>query len=305
MNKKIPFYLVTGFLGSGKTTFLNCFLKQHAPSKKIAIIQNEFAPLGIDGDVLRASGQPFYLAEMNHGSVFCVCQFSGFKDLLLKLSEEQKPDIILVETTGIADPIGIAQLLSEQSLHDIFFLAHVFTLIDSSRFLAVLKSLSCVKHQILIADTVLVNKSDLIPSDNIKETIRTEIKQINPFANLLFIKNGEVDTAQIVNSFFHTIPMVEKNHIQGELTRCGQGGYVSDVFKSTKPINHEKWINFLNQLSPDIYRIKGYAFFDDGHSYMIQYIPGQIDTQMIDKSGQLTELIAIGNDKPNFSLLDD
>ena len=94
---KIPFFLVTGFLGSGKTTFLKRILDNFALSKKIAIIQNEFAPANVDGKELKNLGKPFQILEINNGSVFCVCLLNDFVQSLEAFLEETKPEAIFLE----------------------------------------------------------------------------------------------------------------------------------------------------------------------------------------------------------------
>ena len=73
MVKKIPFHIISGFLGSGKTTFLKRVIAKYGGQVNVGIIQNEFAPSNIDGAELRKSGNDFHLLEINNGSVFCVC----------------------------------------------------------------------------------------------------------------------------------------------------------------------------------------------------------------------------------------
>ncbi len=106
--RSIPFILVTGFLGSGKTTLVTRLLNHFGNEKKIAVIQNEFANANIDGQELEKTGKAFKILEINKGSVFCVCLLSSFIQSLVELVESCQPDIIVLEATGLADPISIA-----------------------------------------------------------------------------------------------------------------------------------------------------------------------------------------------------
>ena len=111
----IPFYIVTGWLGSGKTTLLKNILSKYGNKTRIAVIQNEFAPTGVDGKELKDTGQPFELIEVNNGSVFCVCQLDNFTEALDKLALDYNPDVIFLESSGLADPISIAEILRVHS----------------------------------------------------------------------------------------------------------------------------------------------------------------------------------------------
>ena len=96
-NMPIPFYLVTGFLGSGKTTFIKRYLEAFADKKRIGIIQNEFAPGEVDGKELRLTGHSFELLEINNGSVFCVCLLGTFIYSLSEFMDVHHPDMVIME----------------------------------------------------------------------------------------------------------------------------------------------------------------------------------------------------------------
>ena len=107
--------LISGFLGSGKTTLLKNLLSLHK-GKRIAVIQNEFAPSGVDGKELQLTDTSFKLVEINNGSVFCVCLLSNFIENITKLITEYNPEIIYLEASGISDPISICELLNNEAI---------------------------------------------------------------------------------------------------------------------------------------------------------------------------------------------
>lgn len=296
---KISFYLITGFLGCGKTTFIKQFLSQHSAHKRIAVIQNEFSSSNIDGEYLQHGKFNFTLLELNKGSVFCVCLFSGFKEMLLQLLNDNTPDVVLLEATGIADPISIAQLLEDPRLKKLLYLAHIWSIIDAPRYIVMGQTTRCIRHQIEVADTILVNKTDLV-TELQQQEIDLYIKRINPFAKVEYTTHCQTNTEKVVNAFLRPLPVVDKQQIKGELTRCGDGNYQSQVFKTTQLISEKRLYNFLQSLDESIYRLKGYVQLNNGRCVIVQYVPEQIEVQETANEAHPTELIAIGVELINF-----
>ena len=124
--KKIPIYIITGFLGSGKTTFIKNIIKKTSDKLKIGIVQNEFAPANVDSVELKQLSKNFEVLEVNRGSVFCACLFNNFTKSLEEFIEATRPDIIIIEATGLADPISIAELFQSQNIKEKIYLSRVF-----------------------------------------------------------------------------------------------------------------------------------------------------------------------------------
>lgn len=103
-------YVITGFLGAGKTTFLKQFARLF-PDQRLAVLVNEFGKEDIDGVLLREVHAR--LAEIHNGSIFCACRLEQFVDTLAQLAEDE-PDVILVETSGLSDPTNVRRLLSDR-----------------------------------------------------------------------------------------------------------------------------------------------------------------------------------------------
>ena len=172
---KIPFHIISGFLGSGKTTFLKRIIDQYSAEKKIGIIQNEFAPANIDGAELKQSGKDFNLLEINNGSVFCVCLLGDFVKSLEKFVDEYQPDDIIIEASGLSDTTSISEIIAASSLADKIYLASNWCIVDAPNFAKVGFMKQRVSHQLRMADIVVVNKTDLI--ENGLNTIRNEVKR--------------------------------------------------------------------------------------------------------------------------------
>ncbi|MDP2890628.1 MAG: GTP-binding protein, partial [Bacteroidota bacterium] len=179
----IPLQLVTGFLGSGKTTFLKNYLEEFSGNKKIGIIQNEFSEVNIDSHELRKGNADFQILEVNNGSVFCVCLLGSFIGSLAAFIDQYQPDELILEASGMSDPLSIGQILQSPLLKHKVYLDHVWCLVDALNFEKISSLQTRVNHQIRIADTIIANKTDL--TENKNDAIIHRIKYMNPFATVI------------------------------------------------------------------------------------------------------------------------
>ena len=177
--KKIPFHIVSGFLGSGKTTFLKRIIKQYSTVKKVGIIQNEFAPSNIDGAELKKSGGDFNLLEINNGSVFCVCLLGDFVRSFEKFIDEYLPDVVIIEASGLSDTTSITEIVSAGKLAEKIYLASNWCIVDAQNFAKLGAMKQRVLHQLRMADVTVINKVDLLKG-NLAE-VESEIKKSKSF----------------------------------------------------------------------------------------------------------------------------
>jgi len=288
----IPFHLITGFLGSGKTTFLKTVLEQFADKKRIAVIQNEFAETGIDGKELQGGGWRFDLLEVNKGSVFCVCLFSDFREQLKIFVETYQPDIVLLEATGLADPIAIGELLMEEALQQLLYLSKIWTIIDAQHYDKV-KMMPAVKNQIVIADNIIVNKIDLI-SDEMKALLEDELKNTNPLASIVFTTYCRLKVVDLLSEKSLAINGQPVGPIKDIRTR---------VYRTPYPIKRKNLDYLISTLDEDTYRMKGYLILDNNEAVMIQSVFGQTTLTPVDKTMLTTEIISIGKRNIDFEYL--
>ena len=281
--QKIPFHIISGFLGSGKTTFLKHIIEQIASKQKVGIIQNEFAPANIDGVELKKTGENFDLLELNNGSVFCVCLLGSFTRSLEKFIDEHQPDVLIIEASGLSDTTSIAEVISAGSLSEKIYMASNWCILDAQNFNKVGLMKQRVSHQLRMADVALINKTDLAPRGT--EAIEQEIKKINPFAQIkrstfcnIDFQIGEGAISKFYIGEIKTLPRPELN---------------SMVIKTTKAVKRGALQQFLEKWAPKSYRIKGYVKLKGATTVAVQCTFDSIEIIEVESDFHPTELIAL------------
>ena len=126
-------FLITGFLGSGKTTFLNRIISRFPKDKKLMILMNEFGEIGVDGTLIE--NDDLEMMEISKGSIFCVCVKTDFIKGLYEIARTVAPDVLIIESTGVANPSDLKRDLRLPLFKDRFQFRHQFCIIDSRYFI--------------------------------------------------------------------------------------------------------------------------------------------------------------------------
>jgi G3E family GTPase len=289
---RIPLYLVTGFLGSGKTTFIDRIIESFDQKFRIGIIQNEFAPANIDGEVLKKSGRTFEMLEINNGSVFCICLMGNFIQSMADFIREKKPGIIFIEASGLSDPASIIEIVQHPLLMDLVFLRETWCIVDARHFLNLESMANRVRHQILIADRLMINKKDLVTPDVISE-IRKIIQNLNPYAGVFETSYCQVD--------FKPFPGQESvsDYIQsGNMPECIQGrpDINAGVFKTGRKISLQDLDDLIRHYAGSTARIKGNVLLANGHTARIQTVFREVNISISRQLQGSTCLVIMGKD---------
>ena len=181
-------YLITGFLGAGKTTFLKNFIRLFA-GEKIQLIVNEFGQEGVDGVLLADLGA--YLQEISGGSVFCSCRLDQFEKVL-RQSADVAADVILVEASGLSDPTGVRKLFSQTDRFPHIDYGGAVCLIDAVRFPKLYATARTCQKQLAASDLAVVNKTDRASKEQLSETL-TLIRGQRPDMPVIQTSFGAVD----------------------------------------------------------------------------------------------------------------
>lgn len=187
-SSKIPVTVITGFLGSGKTTLINRILTEEH-GIRFAIIENEFGEIGIDQDLVLNEKEE--IIEMNNGCICCTVRGDLIRIIKKLIESENPPDHILIETTGLADPAPVAQtFLTDPNIAKATYLDSILTLVDIKHIEQQLISTEQAKNQVAFADIIFLNKIDLANEGDLKK-VENRIREINRFAKILYSNKGQ------------------------------------------------------------------------------------------------------------------
>ncbi len=267
----IPVSVLVGFLGAGKTTLLNHILS-HNHGRKIAVIVNEFGEINIDARLVRHTTER--MVEMSNGCICCTLR----EDLLTELralSQTPGLEYILIEATGIAEPMPIAQTFYMGGLEETVRLDSIITVVDAANFWQTYQSegerldsdgnpsleplAPLLAEQLEFTNIVIINKTDLADPDDV-DNLEAFIRHLNPEARLYCAVHGQIDPAWLIDTHLYDYERgaeaenweLEWNKPSSEVEEYG---FSSFAFRSETPLRWEAFDRFLN--SP---------LYDQGHS---------------------------------------
>ena len=192
----LPVTIITGFLGSGKTTLLNHILTNQ-DGLKTAVLVNEFGEVGIDNDLLITTGED-NMVELSNGCICCTINNDLQEAVYKVLERKDKIDYLVVETTGLADPLPVALTFLGTELRDLTRLDSIVTLVDSENYSVDLFNSQAAYNQIAYGDIILLNKADLVDEGDM-DRLELKVRDIKEGARILRTTQSEVPLPLILS----------------------------------------------------------------------------------------------------------
>lgn len=282
-------FLITGFLGAGKTTLIRHILGTGFNAEaRVAVIVNEVGEIGIDGSVIaRQDGRDVDVMELTSGCICCTIKTDFFK-AVQQIHNTINPSHLIVEATGIAQPGDMFDILCQAPVSEFSRLKSVITVVDAGFFEAREVLGTFYDNQIKCADIIILNKTDQVDTDRL-EQIKTVLSDLNAESHILAAQHCVVETDMLLGLSARQQERPPGDHF---FHQHEQGGFSSFTLEDRRLMDKQKLDRFLESLPPNLFRCKGWVRLPDG-SKLLNYTGGSYRYEPGDGEHR-TKLVFVG-----------
>jgi G3E family GTPase len=273
MNNKINVFLITGFLGAGKTTVLNHLLKSVAEQRNV-VIENEFGKASVDGKLITQSYNEMY--ELSNGCICCSLDEELYDVLSLLARSEQRAHNLFIETTGVADAGSVAAIFKREDISRVFDLRHVICIADAENVEDYLEEANETIRQLVAADLIVINKTGFVSAEyTIK--LKDILSRVNPFAEVVFSSDGRIADGLLMAPGFEKFPVAANT--EEVLLGVNKHKIVTVTYRTENEFYKDYLLHTLNVSLMihyrQIYRIKGFIKLENSSEKILLQSTGK------------------------------
>jgi cobalamin biosynthesis protein CobW len=245
--------ILTGFLGSGKTTLLRHVLDHGLQGKPVAVIMNEIGEIGIDGRVVTGLSAVEKMVELSSGCICCTIDDYRFDLAVQEIIETTRPHLIIIESTGLADPEPLVDRVKGAGLG----LDAIIAVVDAEAAARHLRETVVAARQVEAADFIVLNKVDLV-DEGAAARLERRLTRLNPRAEHFRTVRGAIDSDVL---FATGVAAYRERAVRQGAPHLHEDGFTSFVYRSEALLDQERFTHLLSRLPRDVVRAKGIVQF--------------------------------------------